>query len=86
MREPTRSDVLRRCFFGGARRSVAERIAVVAAWCLALAILAFNALFRILFEDGNLLIRGVCTLVLAAPLLGLYFRAKRSLRTATSSV
>ena len=58
---------------------MAGRIAVLAAWGFALAIVLFNATFPLLFEDGNLLIRGVCTLVLAAPLVWLYFRAKRAL-------
>lgn len=77
---PTRRDVLRVCFFGDGGGSLADRVAVFAAWCLTLVILAFNALFRTLFEDGNLLIRGVCTLILAAPLFGLYARARAKLR------
>ena len=40
--------------------------------------LVFNAFFGLLLKDGNLLIRGVGTLILAAPLLYLYARAKRS--------
>ena len=44
----------------------------------ALAILFFNAFFGLLLEDGNLLIRSVGTLILSAPLLCLYARAKRS--------
>jgi hypothetical protein len=72
-------EVLRFCFSGGARRSLADGLAVLSAWCLTLAILFFNAFFGWLLEDGNLLIRGVGTLILSAPLLGLYVRAKRSM-------
>ena len=79
MSEPTRRDVLRFCFWGSWNRSLAGRIAVIAAWCLALGILCFNALFGLMFEDANLVIRGVPTLILAAPLVWLYFRGKRSL-------
>ena len=77
---PRRRDVLRICFFGEGRRSLADRVAVISAWCLTLAILAFNVFFRTLFEDGNLLIRSVCTLILSAPLLGLYTRGRAMLR------
>lgn len=77
---PTRRDVLRICFFGDGGRSLADRVAVFSAWCITLAVLAFNAFFRSLFEDGNLLIRGVCTLILSAPLLGLYMRGRSKLR------
>ena len=77
---PTRRDVLRICFFGDGRRSLADRVAVFSAWCVTLAVLAFNVFFRTLFEDGNLLIRGVCTLILSAPLLGLYMRGRSKLR------
>lgn len=77
---PTTRDVLRICFFGDGRRSLADRVAVFSAWCITLAVLAFNAFFRTLFEDGNLLIRGVCTLILSAPLLGLYMRGQSKLR------
>ena len=56
---------------GGRRRSLS-------AWCLTLTILFFNAFFGLLLPDGNLLIRGVATLILSAPLLWLYARAKRS--------
>jgi hypothetical protein len=38
----------------------------------------FNAFFGLLLPDGNLLLRGVGTLILSAPLLWLYARAKRS--------
>jgi hypothetical protein len=58
--------------------SLADRVAALSVWCLTLAILFFNTFFRLLLEDGNLLIRGVGTLILAAPLLGLYARGKRS--------
>ena len=81
MAAPGTWKILRSCFVGDGRSSLADRVAVLAAWCLALAILFFNAFFRLLFEDGNLLIRGVSTLILAAPLLWLYTRAKRSALT-----
>lgn len=71
-------EVLRFCFFGGGRRSLVDGVAALAAWCLTLAILFFNAFFRLLLEDGNLFLRGVGTLILSAPLLLLYARAKRS--------
>jgi hypothetical protein len=71
-------EVLRFCFSGGGRHSLADGVAVLSAWCLTLAILFFNAFFRLLFEDGNLFIRGVGTLILSAPLLCLYARARRS--------
>jgi len=73
---PRTRKILRFCFFGDGQSSLSDRIAVFAAWCLALAILFFNAFFRLLFEDGNLLIRGVATLILAAPLWWLYSRAR----------
>jgi hypothetical protein len=38
----------------------------------------FNAFFPLLLPDGNLLLRGVGTLILAAPLMWLYARAKRA--------
>lgn len=79
MAAPGSWEVLRFCFSGGGRSSLVDRVAVLSAWCLALSILAFNAFFRLLLEDGNLLIRGVGTLILSAPLLFLYARAKRSL-------
>jgi len=79
MAAPGTGDVLRVCFFADARSSLVDRVAVLSAWCLTLVILLFNASFPLLFEDGNLLIRGVCTLILAAPLLALYARGKRSL-------
>ena len=73
-------EVLRFCFSGGGRRrSLADGVAVLSAWCLALAILAFNAFFSLLLPDGNLFIRGAGTLILFVPLLCLYARAKRSL-------
>jgi hypothetical protein len=78
MPAPGTWEVLRFCFSGGGRSSRADGIAVLSAWCLTLAILVFNALFRLLLEDGNLLIRVVGTLILSAPLLWLYGRAKRS--------
>ena len=77
---PTRRDVLRICFFGDGRRSLADRVAVFSAWCLTLAVLAFNVFFRTLFEDGNLLIRSVCTLILSAHLFALYTRGRAMLR------
>jgi hypothetical protein len=80
MAAPTTSEVLRLCYLGDGRGSLASRIAVVAAWCVTLVVLLFNALFPVLMEDGNLLIRAVCTLILSAPLLLLYVRAKRSMR------
>ena len=78
MAAPGTGRILRFCFFGDGRSSLADRVAVLAAWCLTLAVLFFNAFFRLLFEDGNLLIRGVPTLILGAPLLWLYARGKRS--------
>jgi hypothetical protein len=80
MATPETWDVVRLCFLGDGRSSLADRIAILAAWCLALAVLLFNAFFGLLFEDGNLLVRGVITLVLSAPLLGLYARGKRAVR------
>jgi hypothetical protein len=78
MAAPGTREVLRFCFSRGGRSSLADDVAVVSAWCLTLAILVFNAFFGLLLKDGNLLIRGVGTLILAAPLLLLYGRAKRS--------
>src|SRR3954463_16116897 len=72
-------EVLRFCFSGGGRTSLADGVAVLCAWGLTLAILVFNAFFGLLLPDGNLLLRGVGTLILSAPLLWLYRRAKRSL-------
>jgi hypothetical protein len=71
--------VLRVCFFGAARDSLTDRIAVLAMWCFTLAVLLFNALFGRLLPDANLLIRGFGTLVLSAPLALLYARGKRML-------
>ncbi len=62
MLDRVRGEVLRFCFFGDGRRSPADRVAALCVWCLTLAVLFFNAFFGLLFEDGNLLIRGVCTL------------------------
>lgn len=76
---PGKGEILRFCFFGEGRRSLADRVAIAAAWCVALAVLSFNACFPLLFSDGNLFIRGVGTLILSAPFLGLYVRGKRSL-------
>ena len=78
MAAPGTREVLRFCFSRGGRSSLADGVAVVSAWCLTLAILVFNAFFGLLMEDRNLLIRGVGTLILSAPLLYLYARAKRS--------
>ena len=78
MAAPGTWEVLRFCFSGGGRSSLADGIAVLSAWCLTLAIIFFNAFFGLLLEDGNLLLRGAGTLILAAPLLWLYARAKRS--------
>ena len=83
MAAPGTWEVLRFCFFGDGRSSLAGRIAILSAWCIALAILLFNAFFRLLLEDANLLIRGVITLVLFAPLLWLYARGKRLVRART---
>ena len=77
MAAPGTWEVLRFCFSGGGRSSLADGVAVLSAWCLTLAILVFNAFFGLL-PDGNLLLRGVGTLVLSVPLLYLYARAKRS--------
>jgi hypothetical protein len=78
MAAPGTWEVLRFCFSGRGRTSVADGVAVLSAWCLTLAILAFNAFFGLLLPDGNLLLRGVGTLILSAPLLWLYARAKRA--------
>lgn len=78
MTDPGAREVLRFCYFGDGRSSLADRVAVLSMWCVTLAIVFFNVSFRLLFEDGNLLIRGVATLVLSAPLLWLYARGKRS--------
>jgi hypothetical protein len=79
MVSPGASEVIRFCFFGdGNKSSPADRVAMVAVWCLTLTIVFFNTFFRMLAPDGNLLIRGVGTLILAAPLLWLYARGKRS--------
>ena len=75
---PSTWEVLRFCFSGGGRSSLAGGVGVLAAWCLTLAILVFNAFFGLLLPDGNLLLRGAGTLILSAPLLYLYARAKRS--------
>ena len=77
MAAPGTREVLRFCFFGDGQSSLADRAAILAVWCVTLAVLFFNACFGLLFEDGNLLIRAVCTLVLSAPLLWLYARGKR---------
>ena len=77
-RDPGTWEVLRFCFSGGGRTSRADGVAVLSAWCLTVAILVFNAFFGLLLPDGNLLLRGVGTLILSAPLLWLYARAKRS--------
>jgi len=76
---PTPSQVLRSCYFGDGREALAGRLAVLAAWCLTVAILLLNVFFRIVLDDGNLLIRAVPTLVLAAPLGWIYSRRKRAL-------
>jgi hypothetical protein len=78
MARPGISEVLRFCFFGSGRRSPGDAVAVLCVWCLTLAILCFNALFGVLLKDGNLLIRGVGTLILFAPLLWLWARGKRA--------
>jgi len=78
MAAPGTWEVLRFCFSAGRRTSLADGVAVLSAWCLTLAILVFNAFFGLLLPDGNLLLRGVGTLLLSAPLLCLYGRAKRS--------
>lgn len=77
MAAPGRWEVLRFCFSGG-RRSLADGVAALFAWGFALTILVFNAFFGLLLPDGNLLIRAVGTLILSAPLLCLYARAKRT--------
>jgi hypothetical protein len=78
MAAPSTREVLRFCFFRDGRRSLADRVAVLSAWGLTLAILFFNALFRLLLTDGNLLIRVAGTLIMCAPLLLLYARGKRA--------
>lgn len=80
MAAPSTWDVLRFCFSGGGRSSLADGVAMVSAWCLTLAILFFNAFFGLLLPDANLFIRGVGTLILSVPLLALYARAKRAVR------
>ena len=77
-RDPGTWEVLRFYFSGGGRTSLADRVALLSAWCLTLAILVFNASFGLLRPEGNLLLRGVGTLIPSAPLLWLYARAKRS--------
>jgi len=79
MTAPATSQVLRFCYFGNGRGSWADRAAMLSVWTLTLVILSFNACFRLLFPDGNLLIRGVATAILAAPLPWLFARGKRSL-------
>jgi hypothetical protein len=83
MAAPGTWEVLRFCLSGGGRSSLADGVAVLATWCLTLAILVFNAFFGLLLPDGNLLLRGVGTLILSAPLLCLYARAKRSVLSKT---
>lgn len=79
MTAPATSEVLHFCYFGDGRGSWADRAAMICVWILTLVLLFFNASFRLLFPDGNLLIRAVATLILAAPLLWLFARGKRSL-------
>jgi hypothetical protein len=87
MAAPGTWEVLRFCFFGfgRGRSSLADGVAVLTAWSLTLAILFFNAFFGLLLNDGNLFIRGVGTLILSAPLLCLYARAKRSVLSKRSA-
>lgn len=80
MAAPRVREVLRFCFFGDGRGSWGDRAAILSAWCLALAVLLFNAFFGVVLEDGNLVLRGGGTLILSAPLLGLYARGKRAVR------
>jgi hypothetical protein len=77
MAAPGTWDVLRFCFSGGGRSSLADGVAVLSAWCLTLAILVFNAFFGLLLPDGNLLLRGVGTLILSAPLVWLAADSRR---------
>ena len=79
MAAPGTWEVLRFCFFGEGRSSLADRVAALCVWWLTLGILLFNALFGLLLKDGNLLVRGGGTLMMSAPLLWLYARGKRSL-------
>ena len=79
MTAPTTSEILRFCFFGDGRGSWADRVAMISVWSLTLVLLLFNAFFRLLLPDGNLLIRAVATLILGAPLLWLFARGKRVL-------
>jgi hypothetical protein len=81
MAVPGTWEVVRFCFFGDRQRSLADRIAVLSVWCLTLAILIFNTFFGLLLTDANLLLRGVGTLILSAPLPWLYARAKRAVLT-----
>jgi len=78
MAAPGTWEILRFCFSGTGRGSLADRLAVLTAWCLTLAGLSFNAFFRFLLPDGNLFLRGVGTLILSVPVLCLYARAKRA--------
>ena len=78
MAAPGTWEVLRFCFSGRGRSSLADGVAVLATWCLTLATLVFNGFFGLLLPDGNLLLRGVGTHILSAPLRCLYVRAKRS--------
>ena len=74
-----RGEIVHWCLFGDGNCSLFDRVAIVATWCLALAVFFFNAFFPLLFEDGNLFIRGAGTLILSAPLLCLYVRGRRAL-------
>ena len=85
MAAPGTWEFLRFCFLGDGRRSLSGRLAIVCAWCFTLAVLVFNAFFGLLFEDGNLVIRGGGTLILGAPLLWPYARGKRAMRDRASA-
>jgi len=78
MAPPSAREVLRFCFLGSGRGSVADSIAVVLAWCFTSAILLFNGLFGLLLPDGNLFLRGAGTGILSSPLVYLYARARRA--------
>ncbi|HEY8925718.1 MAG TPA: hypothetical protein VIU64_15130, partial [Polyangia bacterium] len=74
-----RGEIVHWCLFGDGSSSLFDRIAIVATWCLALALLVFNTFFPLLFEDGNLFIRGAGSLILSVPLFCLYVRGRRAL-------
>lgn len=77
MAAPGTWEILRFCFSGGGRSSLADGVAVLSAWCLTLAILFFTLFFGLLLEDGTYS-SGVSARSSCPPLLWLY--AGRSAR------